>query len=56
MKDIKTGKDKKASEMTTRELFRNLFPAAARAEVRREVSEKPKKTVVKKLVIKADPK
>lgn len=54
MKDIKTGKDKKVSEMTSRELARNLFPTAARAEVRREVSETPKKPLGKKLVIKAD--
>lgn len=53
MKDIKTGEEKKASEMTTRELFRNLFPAAARAVVRREVSEDPK-PAGKKSVIKPD--
>lgn len=56
MKDIKTGKDKRASEMTTRDLVRNLFPAGVRAEVRRECAAKPEKSSKKKLVIKADPK
>ena len=56
MKDIKTGKDKKASEMTTRELARQLFPQGARVEIRRETSAKPKKSTLKVPSIKADPK